>query len=122
MKAAKKAVECPAEITLRIIAGRWKLLILRELLAGVSRPGELRRALKGISQKVLTQHLRELERDGIVKRKVYAEVPPKVEYYLTPSGKTLKPILDALHTWGLDHLDITAKKAGEQKQAESVAG
>jgi len=121
MKAVKKEIGCPAEITLRIIAGRWKLLILRELLAGISRSGELRRALKGISQKVLTQHLRELERDGIVKRKVYAEVPPKVEYYLTPSGETLKPIVDALHTWGLEHLDRTAKTSGEQKQAAFVA-
>jgi DNA-binding HxlR family transcriptional regulator len=97
----KKKVSCPAEKTLEIIGGRWKLMILRELCAGVSRFGELKRGLKGISEKVLAQHLRELEKDGIVQRKVYAEVPPKVEYSLTPSGKTLKPILDAMHEWGL---------------------
>ena len=78
-------------------------MILHELCSGVSRFGELKRGLKGISEKVLAQHLRELEKDGIIQRKVYAEVPPKVEYSLTASGKTLKPILDAMHEWGLKH-------------------
>ena len=78
-------------------------MILHELCSGVSRFGELKRGLKGISEKVLAQHLRELEKDGIIQRKVYAEVPPKVEYSLTASGKTLKPILDAMHDWGLNH-------------------
>lgn len=77
-------------------------MILHELCAGVSRFGELKRGLKGISEKVLAQHLRELEKDGIIQRTVYAEVPPKVEYSLTPSGQTLKPILDAMHEWGLN--------------------
>ena len=78
-------------------------MILHELCSGVTRFGELKRVLKGISEKVLAQHLRELEKDGIIQRKVYAEVPPKVEYSLTASGKTLKPILDAMHEWGLKH-------------------
>lgn len=78
-------------------------MILRELCSGVSRFGQLKRGLKGISEKVLAQHLKELEKDGIIQRKVYAEVPPKVEYSLTPSGKTLKPILDAMHEWGRHH-------------------
>jgi DNA-binding HxlR family transcriptional regulator len=99
----KKNVSCPAESTLKILGGRWKLMILHELCSGVSRFGELKRGLKGISEKVLAQHLRELEKDGIIQRKVYAEVPPKVEYSLTASGKTLKPILDAMHEWGLKH-------------------
>jgi DNA-binding HxlR family transcriptional regulator len=103
MASSKKNVSCPAESTLKIIGGRWKLMILRELCSGVNRFGELKRGLKGISEKVLAQHLRELERDGIIQRKVYAEVPPKVEYSLTASGKTLKPILDAMHQWGLHH-------------------
>ena len=72
--------------------------------AGVSRFGELRRRLSGISEKMLAQHLRELESDGIIARKIYPEVPPKVEYSLTASGKTLKPIIDGLHQWGLEHL------------------
>jgi DNA-binding HxlR family transcriptional regulator len=103
MARSKKNVSCPAESTLKILGGRWKLMLLRELCSGLSRFGELKRKLKGISEKVLAQHLRELERDGIIQRKVYAEVPPKVEYALTPSGKTLKPILDAMHEWGLNH-------------------
>jgi DNA-binding HxlR family transcriptional regulator len=103
MARRRKEIACPAEMTLAIITGKWKLLILRELLAGVSRFGELRHRLSGISEKVLAQHLRELESDGIVVRKVYPEVPPKVEYALTASGKTLKPIIDGLHEWGLEH-------------------
>jgi DNA-binding HxlR family transcriptional regulator len=99
----KKKISCPAEKTLEIIGGRWKLMILHELCAGVSRFGELQRALKGVSEKVLAQHLRELEKDGIIHRTVYAEVPARVEYSLTPSGKTLKPILDLMHEWGLNH-------------------
>jgi DNA-binding HxlR family transcriptional regulator len=103
MARSKKNVSCPAESTLKILGGRWKLMILHELCSGVTRFGELKRGLKGISEKVLAQHLRELEKDGIIQRKVYAEVPPKVEYSLTASGKTLKPILDAMHEWGLKH-------------------
>jgi DNA-binding HxlR family transcriptional regulator len=103
MARSKKTVSCPAEKTLAIIGGRWKLMILHELCAGVSRFGELQRGLKGVSEKVLAQHLRELEKDGIIQRTVYAEVPPRVEYSLTPSGKTLKPILEAMHEWGRNH-------------------
>jgi DNA-binding HxlR family transcriptional regulator len=104
MARGRKDIRCPAETTLGIIGGKWKLLILRELLAGVSRFGELRRRVSGISEKMLAQHLRELERDGIIARKTYPEVPPKVEYSLTASGKTLKPIIDGLHEWGLKRL------------------
>lgn len=89
---------------MKVIGGRWKLMILRELSTGASRFSELRRGLKGISEKMLAQHLRELERDGVINRKIYAEVPPKVEYSLTPSGKTLKPIIEAMHEWGVAHL------------------
>jgi DNA-binding HxlR family transcriptional regulator len=100
-------VSCPVEITLKIIGGRWKVLILRELLNGVKRFCELHRALNGITQKMLTQQLREMEGDGIVHRKVYPQVPPKVEYSLTPLGKSLKSILDTMHEWGLRHLKET---------------
>jgi DNA-binding HxlR family transcriptional regulator len=91
---------CPAETTLKAISGRWKLLILHELFSGVKRFGELQRALDGITQKMLTQQLRELEEDGIIHRQVYPQIPPKVEYSLTPLGETLKPIIDAMHDWG----------------------
>jgi DNA-binding HxlR family transcriptional regulator len=103
MARGRKEIRCPAETTLGVIGGKWKLLILRELLSGVSRFGALHRRLSGISEKMLAQHLRELESDGIIARKIYPEVPPKVEYSLTASGKTLKPIIDGLHEWGLQH-------------------
>ena len=80
---SKKMVSCEVETTLQIIGGRWKVLIIRELLLGVKRFGELQRALPGVTQKMLTQQLREMEQDGIVHRKVYPEIPPKVEYTLT---------------------------------------
>ena len=96
---------CSVEITLKVIGGRWKVLILRELFLGIKRFGELHRALHGITQKMLTQQLRELEQDGIINRHVYLQVPPKVEYSLTELGETLKPILDAMHEWGLMYLE-----------------
>lgn len=100
-----KAVHCPLEATLDVIAGRWRVLILRELFrAGTLRFGALHRSLPGISQRVLTQELRSLEGAGILSRKVYAEVPPKVEYQLTEMGKTLDPVLAAMSAWGTQHL------------------
>jgi DNA-binding HxlR family transcriptional regulator len=109
-----KEMQCPVEGTLRIIGGRWKLLILRELFKETKRFGELHRSLNGITQKMLTQQLRELERDRIIVRKVYPQIPPKVEYSLTQVGQSLKPILDLMHQWGAKHLDrIDAKKVAE---------
>ena len=92
--------KCPAEVTLEIIGGRWKVPILWHLTQGTRRFSELRRALTGITQKMLTQQLRELEADGIVNRKVYPQVPPKVEYSLTMEGKTLKPVVEIMCKWG----------------------
>ncbi len=94
---------CPVETTLCMIGGRWKVLILRELSKGIRRFGELQRGLNGITQKMLTQQLREMEGDGIVSREVYPQVPPKVEYSLTPLGESLKPVLAALHQWGVQY-------------------
>ncbi|MCU0529324.1 MAG: helix-turn-helix transcriptional regulator [Cyanobium sp. Prado107] len=91
---------CKAELALRVIQGRWKLLILRELLDGVRRFSELQRALGGISQKVLTSQLRELETDGVLRRRIHAEVPPRVDYRLTELGRELLPVLEELHAWG----------------------
>ncbi len=101
---------CPVERTLEVIGGRWKVLILRELFLGVKRFGQLHRALHGITQKMLTQQLREMEEDGIIHREVYLQVPPKVEYSLTPLGESLKPIIDSMHLWGVRHLDEQRKK------------
>lgn len=92
---------CPAQNALDVIGGRWKILILWHLFrGGTHRFSELRRGLPGITQKMLTQQLRELESDGIIQRTVYPQVPPKVEYSLTPRGESLKPILDAMCQWG----------------------
>jgi DNA-binding HxlR family transcriptional regulator len=110
-KAAKiERASCAVERTLEVIGGRWKVLILRELLVGVKRFGQLHRALHGITQKMLTQQLREMEDDGIIHREVYLQVPPKVEYSLTPLGESLKPILDAMHEWGNRHLEEQMKE------------
>ena len=96
-------MRCPDEVTLAVIGGRWKVLILQQLLEGVKRFNELHRALAGITHKTLTQQLREMEADGIISRKVYPQIPPKVEYSLTPLGKTLKPVLTAMHNWAERH-------------------
>src|SRR5215831_7346246 len=94
---------CPVKLTADIIGGKWKPLILFYLEGRTRRFGELRRLIPGLTKKMLTQHLRELERDEIVHRKVYAEVPPKVEYSLTRHGESLKPILKLMSAWGNRH-------------------
>ena len=91
---------CPVETTLLLIGDKWKVLILRDLMGGTKRFGELRRSVGHVSQKVLTAQLRDMEAKGLVNRRVYAEVPPRVEYTLTETGYSLKPILDAMWTWG----------------------
>lgn len=94
---------CPVEMTLMLIGDRWKVLIIRDLLEGTRRFGELKKSVGNISQKVLTSNLRSLEASGLVNRQVYAEVPPRVEYSLTETGRSLKPILDAMVEWGMDY-------------------
>ena len=91
---------CPVEITLMIIGDKWKVLILRDLMDGTMRFGELKKSIGRVSQKVLTAQLRDMEEKGLVTRKVYAEVPPRVEYTLTETGRSLKPVLDAMVIWG----------------------
>lgn len=99
----KELPPCPVETTLMMIGDKWKVLIIRELLPGTKRFNEIHNSIDGVSQKVLTQKLREMESDGLLERKVYAEVPPKVEYSLTELGMTLKPILDSMERWGNDY-------------------
>ena len=101
---------CPVEVTLMIISDRWKVLILRDLLSGTKRFGELKKSIGSISQKVLTSNLRSMEEDGLLTRKVYAEVPPRVEYTLTELGKSLQPILLAMQQWGLEYQEMQFKK------------
>ena len=103
MHETKTLPACPVETTLTLIGDKWKVLILRDLLGGTMRFGELRKSVGSISQKVLTANLRDMEESGLVRRTVYAEVPPRVEYALTPLGQSLAPILDAMKTWGEDY-------------------
>ncbi len=99
----KQLPTCPVETTLTLIGDKWKVLILRDLIPGTKRFGELKKSIGSVSQKVLTAQLRDMEEKGLISRKVYAEVPPRVEYSLTDLGKSLKPILDALWNWGEEY-------------------
>ena len=96
----KELPACPVETTLTLIGDKWKVLILRDLMTGTKRFGELKKCVGNVSQKVLTVQLRAMEANGLVHREVYAEVPPRVEYSLTDLGRSLKPILDAMWCWG----------------------
>ena len=96
----KELPACPVETTLMLISNRWNVLILRDLMEGTKRFGELKKSLGDISQKVLTANLRAMEENGLLIRTVYAQVPPKVEYTLTDTGYSLKPVLDAMVQWG----------------------
>ena len=95
---------CSVEATLSVIGGRWKPVIMFKLMGGTMRFNELRRQIPDVTQKMLTNQLRELEADGVIARKVYAEVPPRVEYRLTDYGETLRPILLAMRDWGARHM------------------
>lgn len=99
-KAIRELPACPVETTLTLIGDKWKVLILRDLLPGTKRFGELKKSVGNISQKVLTTQLRAMEESGLLTRTVYAEVPPRVEYTLTELGQSLRPILDAMRSWG----------------------
>ena len=101
-----KIFHCPVEAALDVIGGKWKPLILWALGDNVMRFGELLRGLPGVNAKMLTKQLRELEKDGVIRRNVYPEVPPRVEYSITEYGRTLIPILDALCNWGVHYLGI----------------
>ena len=101
----QEAENCPVEKTIEVIGGRWKCPILHQLFEGTMRFNELRRAIPGASQRMLTKHLRELEADGIIHREVFAEVPPRTEYSLTDVGRSLEPVLKAMAEWALQSLD-----------------
>ena len=94
---------CPVETTLMLIGDKWKVLILRDLMDGTKRFGELKKSIGTVSKKVLTAQRRDMEEKGLLTRKVYADVPPRVEYTLTETGYSLKPILDAMWAWGADY-------------------
>lgn len=103
MMTKEEMPDCPVATTVQLIGSKWKLLILRNLFLRAWRFNELRKDLEGVSQKVLTDSLRALEEDGIITRTIYAEVPPRVEYALSPLGESMKPILDAMEAWGREY-------------------
>jgi len=105
---------CPVATTVGLIGNKWKLLIIRDLLTGTKRFGELRKSVTGISQKVLTDNLRSLEQDGLVIRTIFAEVPPRVEYELSELGNTLRPIMDSMELWGKRYKEIVAAVEGNR--------
>lgn len=107
---AKKIAGCPVETTLKVIGGRWKVLIIHYLLQDTMRFGELTRALGSISARTLSRQLRELEADGVIDRKDFGEIPPKVEYSLTSLGKTLEPVLLSMEAWGVA-VEKTSRRA-----------
>ena len=114
----KELSSCPVETVLLFMGDRWKVLIVRDLLTGTKRFGELKKSLTGISQKALTQHLRSMEESGLVNRKVFAEVPPRVEYSLTEEGHSLKIILNVMRLWGEKQImkfDIEEKAETDSK-------
>lgn len=112
----KKLPACPVETTLALMGDRWKVLIIRDLLDGTKRFGELRRSVGSISQKVLTMNLRTMEENGLLERKVYAEVPPRVEYTLTETGYSLETILDAMHDWGETYKEMHEEDSEEDEE------
>lgn len=99
----KELPACPVEVVLSLIGNKWKVLILRDLMDGTRRFGELKKSIGSISQKVLTSNLREMEACNLLERKVYPEVPPRVEYTLTDTGYSLKNIIDVMYSWGSDY-------------------
>ncbi len=99
----KELPACPVETTLTLIGDKWKVLILRDLMEGTKRFGELKKSIGSVSQKVLTSQLRDMEDKGLLTRRVYAEVPPRVEYTLTKTGYSLKPVLDSMRNWGEEY-------------------
>ena len=109
MIAKKDMPFCPVALTVNMIGNKWKLLILRNVLTGTKRFGELSENINGISQKVLTDNLRKMEHDGILVRTVYPEVPPRVEYSLSAIGETMRPIITAMEIWGLEYKKIISK-------------
>ncbi|MBR3511043.1 MAG: helix-turn-helix transcriptional regulator [Alphaproteobacteria bacterium] len=98
----KNLPECPVATFLTLVGNKWKILIIRDLLSGTKRFKELQRSI-GCSQKVLTDNLRELEKNGLISRKVYAEVPPRVEYSMTKTGNSISPVLDSIAKWGTEY-------------------
>lgn len=112
----KQLPPCPVETTILIIGDKWKVLIIRDLMPGTRRFSELKRSVGNVSQKVLTEKLRDLEADGVITRTVYPEVPPRVEYSLTDLGRQLAPTLDAMAAWGWKYKDYAKEHSEDARR------
>ena len=108
---------CPVETTLMLISDKWKVLILRDLMPGTKRFGELKKSIGSVSQKVLTAQLREMEHSGLLVRTVYPEVPPRVEYALSELGESMRPVMDAMEKWGINYKNQLQTKQNSQSSA-----
>lgn len=97
-------IKCPVTATMRLIGGKWKILILHLINNDINRFGKMNMMLRTISKQMLTAQLRELENDGLIERKIYAEIPPRVEYFLSEKGRSLMPVIDAMRIWGDEHI------------------
>ncbi|KRF03613.1 MarR family transcriptional regulator [Paenibacillus sp. Soil766] len=120
MISKKELPHCPVATTVGLIGNKWKLLILRDLLTGAKRFGELRKGLPELSQKVLTQNLRSMEEDGVIIREVFAEVPPRVEYQLSDLGNSLRPIIGVMEVWGLNYQKVIKEETELTKEVDLV--
>ena len=109
---------CPIQRTIAFVGDKWKIIVLHTLTTGTKRFGELQRAMEGITPKVLTRQLRDLERDGLVARRVHPQVPPRVDYSLTPLGESLMPVLKQLHDWAVAHADEIAMAQGRAEMRD----
>ncbi len=112
---------CPVQRTIAMIADKWKVIVIANLGEGTKRFRELQRAMQGVTPKVLTRQLRDLEQDGLVSRHAYAEIPPRVEYSLTPLGRSLLPILQQLHNWAVANCDALGRTQASSGRAETQA-
>ncbi len=120
----KKSVSCPVETTLGILSGRWTVMIIHQLLEGTKRFNQLQRELSGITHRTLSKQLRQMEAQGLIERHDYREIPPRVDYSLTPLGLTLRDILQAMHVWAEKHggrLPRTKATRGERPAAAPAA-
>jgi DNA-binding HxlR family transcriptional regulator len=111
---------CPVTFTMEVIGGKWKLLVIYLVSNGINRFGKMSMMLRGISKQMLTTQLRELEGDGIIERRIYAEIPPRVEYFLTAKGQSLLPIIALMKEWGLSHLQEERRETLDQRRETAV--
>jgi DNA-binding HxlR family transcriptional regulator len=116
----ENVAHCPVTFTMEVIGGKWKLLIMYLVSNGINRFGKMSMMLRSISKQMLTTQLRELESDGIIERRIYAEIPPRVEYFLTPKGQSLLPIIVMMKEWGQSHLQVENREVVDKTRETGI--